>query len=80
MHLLVALIIAATMYDLPTQTEDFRKGKGRLESLVRLVPLAGIEPALLAELDFESSASTSSATGAHGRHPYRGVPAKRGGL
>ena len=32
-----------------------------------LVPLAGIEPALLAELDFESSASTSSATGAFGR-------------
>ena len=29
-----------------------------------MVPLAGIEPALLAELDFESSASTSSATGA----------------
>ena len=32
-----------------------------------VVPLAGIEPALLAELDFESSASTSSATGALGR-------------
>ena len=32
-----------------------------------MVPLAGIEPALLAELDFESSASTSSATGAFGR-------------
>jgi hypothetical protein len=32
----------------------------------KLVPLAGIEPALLAELDFESSASTSSATGAFG--------------
>jgi hypothetical protein len=32
-----------------------------------LVPLAGIEPALLAELDFESSASTSSATGARTR-------------
>ena len=30
-----------------------------------LVPLAGIEPALLAELDFESSASTNSATGAY---------------
>jgi hypothetical protein len=30
----------------------------------KLVPLAGIEPALLAELDFESSASTNSATGA----------------
>ena len=29
-----------------------------------MVPLAGIEPALLAELDFESSASTNSATGA----------------
>src|SRR5262249_32449672 len=35
----------------------------------RLVPLAGIEPALLAELDFESSASTSSATGASGHEP-----------
>jgi hypothetical protein len=34
-----------------------------------MVPLAGIEPALLAELDFESSASTSSATGAFGRGP-----------
>jgi hypothetical protein len=34
-----------------------------------LVPLAGIEPALLAELDFESSASTSSATGASGHWP-----------
>ena len=34
-----------------------------------LVPLAGIEPALLAELDFESSASTSSATGASGHEP-----------
>ena len=36
---------------------------GREEAVV-LVPLAGIEPALLAELDFESSASTNSATGA----------------
>lgn len=34
---------------------------------LRVVPLAGIEPALLAELDFESSASTSSATGALGQ-------------
>jgi hypothetical protein len=39
-----------------------------------LVPLAGIEPALLAELDFESSASTNSATGAQpGRGPGRGA-------
>jgi hypothetical protein len=42
---------------------------GRAQMPIRLpqmlVPLAGIEPALLAELDFESSASTSSATGAH---------------
>ena len=37
-----------------------------------LVPLAGIEPALLAELDFESSASTSSATGA-----FRLIPAEK---
>ena len=42
-----------------------------------LVPLAGIEPALLAELDFESSASTSSATGAFGRGPER--PVRRSG-
>ena len=35
----------------------------------RLVPLAGIEPALLAELDFESSASTNSATGAFADRP-----------
>jgi hypothetical protein len=31
--------------------------------------LAGIEPALLAELDFESSASINSATGALGHRP-----------
>jgi hypothetical protein len=37
------------------------------------VPLAGIEPALLAELDFESSASTNSATGA-----FRDRPIGRG--
>src|ERR1700760_3809448 len=36
----------------------------RMRADGRMVPLAGIEPALLAELDFESSASTSSATGA----------------
>ena len=30
-----------------------------------MVPLAGLEPALLAETDFESVASTNSATGAH---------------
>src|SRR6266568_1050691 len=41
-----------------------------------LVPLAGIEPALLAELDFESSASTSSATGAFVRPTLRGNRAK----
>lgn len=39
-----------------------------------MVPLAGIEPALLAELDFESSASTNSATGARtGVGPARGA-------
>jgi hypothetical protein len=46
-----------------------------------LVPLAGIEPALLAELDFESSASTNSATGALARRPEAAVmkPAKYSG-
>src|SRR6201985_2012362 len=38
----------------------------RMRADGRMVPLAGIEPALLAELDFESSASTNSATGASG--------------
>src|SRR5438445_10765662 len=35
----------------------------------RVVPLAGIEPALLAALDFESSASTNSAIGAQAGRP-----------
>src|SRR6266481_1834972 len=47
----------------------------RMRADARLVPLAGIEPALLAELDFESSASTSSATGAFAGLPER--PASR---
>src|SRR5687767_9027363 len=37
-----------------------------------MVPPAGVEPALLAELDFESSASTNSATGALGARPNGG--------
>jgi hypothetical protein len=40
----------------------FRQNKIFLD--VNVVPLAGIEPALLAESDFESDASTSSAIGA----------------
>ena len=32
-----------------------------------MVPPVGIEPTLLSELDFESSASTNSTTGATGR-------------
>src|SRR6185437_8413666 len=43
----------------------------RMKADGRMVPLAGIEPALLAELDFESSASTSSATGAPARPARR---------
>src|SRR3546814_560044 len=40
-----------------------------------LVPLAGLEPALLAELDFESSASTNFTTGAPERSlPYGEAP------
>jgi hypothetical protein len=34
--------------------------------LLRLVPPAGVEPASLAAFDFESNASTNSATGARG--------------
>ena len=46
------------------------------------MPLAGIEPALLAELDFESSASTNSATGAScdgGREASIAKPAEYSG-
>ena len=35
----------------------------------KMVPLAGLEPALLTELDFESSASTNFTTGASGGAP-----------
>ena len=58
------------------QGEDRRMRAGNratpnmLNSLMKmqpLVPLAGIEPALLAESDFESDASTSSAIGARAR-------------
>ena len=46
----------------------------RRPSTRTVVPLAGIEPALLAELDFSLSASTNSATGAR-RRGYHGVGA-----
>ena len=45
-----------------------------------VVPLAGIEPALLAELDFESSASTSSATGAFAPTAHQGWRREAGGI
>ena len=41
-----------------------KNGPLRTSENVKVVPLAGIEPALLAESDFESDASTNSATGA----------------
>ena len=50
------------------------RADARLAAANALVPLAGIEPALLAELDFESSASTNSATGA-----FRNIGRKRRG-
>ena len=45
-----------------------------------MVPLAGIEPALLAESDFESDASTSSAIGAFTCHDWETDFAKMPGL
>src|SRR4051794_19939019 len=39
---------------------DTNKNANKTDGCRSLVPLAGIEPAPLAELDFESSASTSS--------------------
>jgi hypothetical protein len=51
-------------------------GSKSLILLAYLVPLAGIEPALLSESDFESDASTSSAIGA--RAKADGADIKRG--
>ena len=48
-----------------------------LDHALRLVPQAGLEPALLSEQDFESSASTNSTTGA--QHADNN-PAKRRSL
>jgi hypothetical protein len=48
------------------ETNRNQQKRGCLWTLLdfEVVPLAGIEPALLAESDFESDASTSSAIGA----------------
>ena len=48
----------------PSGARSAAAGWNECDHLRLVVPLAGIEPALLAELDFESSASTNSATGA----------------
>ncbi len=47
----------------------FKALDGFLGSKKEMVPLAGLEPALLTELDFESSASTNFTTGASGGAP-----------
>ncbi len=44
-----------------------KRDKSKKEDLSRCVPWVGIEPTLSKELDFESSASTNSATKAIGR-------------
>ena len=43
--------------------DDFKLATYSLKRIV-MVPQAGLEPALLSEQDFESSASTNSTTGA----------------
>lgn len=51
------------------RSADRESSGRRIEAATEMVPLAGIEPALLAELDFESSASTNSAIGAQAGRP-----------
>ncbi len=51
----------------PVDCPTHRKSRQVRRSIPSLVPLAGLEPALRKKLDFESSASTNSATGALGR-------------
>ena len=57
-------ILMATFFFSAMQSLKTKKGDSR-EKVSSLVPEAGIEPALPKEQDFESSASTSSATRAH---------------
>jgi hypothetical protein len=45
-----------------TMSEPAKTWEGSNE--LKMVPLAGLEPAFLSELDFESSASTNFTTGA----------------
>src|SRR5437868_7714834 len=59
----------------PVVIEESERWRMRADG--RMVPLAGSEPALLAELDFESSASTSSATGALVKAPAKNSRALR---
>src|SRR3546814_20909602 len=49
-----------------TQSEP-DQSQGQCSSEARMVPLAGLEPALLAEPHFECGASTNFTTGARGR-------------
>jgi site-specific DNA recombinase len=62
------LRVNSFFFYIPVITKDVdnkKTGKFRVKTKTsRLVPRAGIEPALPKEQDFESSASTSSATGA----------------
>jgi site-specific DNA recombinase len=54
------------IYQITNKLEGFKIETGdELSNISRLVPGAGIEPALPKKLDFESSASTSSATRAY---------------
>ena len=48
----------------PSRTKSEPNGRGRNSREAGMVPPVGLEPTLLAELDFESSASTNSTTGA----------------
>ena len=65
---LAVFVIALATLCLSLIHISFRLRRGSLRSLRerRLVPVEGIEPPLLAEHDFESCASTSSATRAFG--------------
>ena len=49
----------------PKAGRQIQANSGKHVLRAALVPLAGLEPALRKELDFESSASTNSTTGAH---------------
>ena len=58
----LGLFLLASVF-FTAEVSDIVQNKNPQTGILILVALVGLEPTLIAELDFESSASTNSATG-----------------